>query len=100
MSADVLSAANRFGGAEFLTIGSVTVSSLAEFVLLHEFAHILQSNGVSFATATAMYKAACVEIPTELKSRVPSGNGDELEFSANSFAYECTRSDLPSRGDC
>lgn len=100
IAADVLSAANRTGGAEFLSVGGVTVSSLAEFVLLHEFAHVLQGNGVSFATATSLYNEARAEIPAALQARVPSGNGDELEFSANSFAYECTRSDRNSRAAC
>lgn len=100
IAADVLSSANRFGGAEFLNVGNVYVSSMAEFVLLHEFAHVMQGNGVTFATSISMYNDARAEIPATLQTRVQSGDGDALEFAANSFAYECTRSDRSARPDC
>lgn len=100
VAADVLSAVNRVGGADFFTVGNVTVSSMAEFVLLHEFAHVMQGNGATFANAAALYQDARSEIPAELQARVPSSDNDSLEFAANSFAYECTRSDRSLRKDC
>lgn len=91
------------GGAEFLTVGDVTVHSLTEFVIYHEFSHLLQEKkSESFSSVTALYTEAKTLVPQEIwnEGRVLFPDNDALEFASNSFAYENARSDRKQRAVC
>jgi len=92
----------RYGGAEFLAMGDIKIPSLTEFVMIHEFAHIMQGVGRYFDPAVALYNEAKAMIPAELitQKRIVANDTDALEFAASSFAYESTRSDRGARANC
>jgi hypothetical protein len=103
MAEKLFSSACTRGGAEFLTVGDITVSSLTEFVIMHEVSHLIYNGDARiFERTNELYKEALTLIPRELLASghiYQEANGD-LEFSANTFAYENTRSDLDERSEC
>jgi len=102
MADECFGSRNRLGGAEMLAVGHVVVASLTEFIICHEFAHMMQAHGNYFDTAMKLYAEARVLIPPELvkSGRVLVNDDDALDFAANSFAYESTRSDREARKAC
>jgi len=85
------------------SLGGVNISSFTEFVIFHEFSHMMQANGDAyFAKLIALYNEAKTLIPPELlqENRVLLPDNDMLEFASNAFAFEHTRADRVGRSTC
>jgi hypothetical protein len=102
MSAELFTRESRTKRFGLLTMRGVTIDSFTEFVMLHEFSHVMQDREDYFRPAISMYNEARALVPPELISNgtLIADDADALEFAANSFAYESARSDRSSRGDC